>query len=453
MGAFHALAVECVRDYFLNQNEFFMITVNEAEAKIISHTRRGGIEKVPLSLAWGRILREMVVADRAFPPFDRVALDGIAIYLNASGIPRDAYLIQEIVGAGVAPPALQSEDRCLEVMTGAVLPPGTNCVIPYENLNLRQNLTTKEPSRVAVPKVGQFLSLYENVHRRGEDADEGACLVKKGARIDCHVSGVAATVGKEQILCSRLPRIAIVSTGTELVPVSETPLPHQIRRSNVHSIAAALSLHGFDSASLHHLEDDPRKIRRAIAYLLERNDYLIFTGGVSKGRFDFVPEALEQCGVTKIFHGIAQKPGKPMWFGKILGGCLVFGLPGNPMSALVCLHRYVLPSLGVFTGHRDAFSSSWKIQPDPELKRDKRTRFVPASLYQDEQGRLRSLIKEHHGSGDLASLVGTHGFLEIPAESEHSRVWPFWSWQFTPPTVPLSRPTCNRRDSYGVHAP
>ncbi len=427
-----------------------MIKVKEAEEKIISHTRRGGIEKVPLALAPGRVLREAVVADRPFPPFDRVALDGIAIHLDRSGFPRDAYLVQDVVGAGSVPPPLKSEDRCLEVMTGGVLPPGTNCVIPYENVNV---LHKDEASRVAVLKMGHALCAYENVHRCGEDAKKGDCLVRKGTRIDCHVSGVAATVGKDYLQCSRLPRIAIISTGTELVPVNELPLPHQIRRSNVHSIAAALSLHGFDDVSLHHLPDDPQKMLRAITHLLERNDYLIFTGGVSKGRFDFVPEVLARCGVAKVFHGVAQKPGKPMWFGKIWGGCLVFGLPGNPVSALVCLHRYVIPSLGVFTGLREPFSSSWNIQPHLELKRDKRTHFAPASLYVDQEGRLCSLIKEHHGSGDLVSLVGTQGFLEIPSESENVSAWSFWNWESTPKAASLTVPVCYQsHGSHGVHA-
>lgn len=430
-----------------------MITVQEAEAKVASHTRRGDVEKVPLSLAAGRVLREVIVADRPFPPFDRVALDGIAIYLKDSRGPRETYVVQGIVGAGTQPPELRDEQQCIEVMTGAVLPPGTNCVIPYEYLKFSERRNGSESQRVAMLQEALNLSPYENVHRRGEDVEEGTCLVNKGVVVDSHVTGMAATVGKHELLCSRLPRIAIVSTGNELVKVTDTPLPHQIRASNVHSLNAALSLHGFNTVSFYHLRDELELMPRVIKRLLEENDYLIFTGGVSKGRFDFVPQTLECCGVRKIFHGVAQKPGKPLWFGKVPSGCMVFGLPGNPMAALVCLHRYVIPSLRIFLGSRDAFTSAWQLPPQPAMKRNNRASFAPGMISISEDGRLNVSLKSHNGSGDFASLLNTHGFLEIPAEGQDMPSWSFWSWDRTLPLSPFSRVTAGHRhaSSEGVY--
>lgn len=403
-----------------------MITVKEAEANVSSHTLQGGVEKVPLSQAAGRILRESIVADRPFPPFDRVALDGIAIYLDDSGVPHKTYEVQGILGAGAAPDELKDKNQCIEVMTGAVLPPGTNCVIPYENVSF----PTSSTQRVATIKEVQALSPFENVHRCGDDVAQGACLVKAGAPIDCHVVGVAATVGKHELLCSRLPRIAVVSTGTELVPVTDTPLPHQIRSSNVHSLGAALSLHGFNAVQFYHLQDDPVSMHETIKRLLEENDYLIFTGGVSKGRFDFLPETLERCSVTKIFHGVAQKPGKPMWFGKVSEGCMVFGLPGNPMAAVVCVHRYVIPSLHIFMGSRKGFTSAWEVPPQSGVKRGSRVGLAPAVVSVDAKGTLHIALKSNHGSGDFASLLNTHGFLEVPVEGDETPgPWLFWTWE------------------------
>jgi len=252
----------------------------------------------------------------------------------------------------------------------------------------------------------------QNVHWKGSDRKQGSKIVEAGQLISPAEVGVAATIGKAKLKVTRLPKTAIISTGDELVDVSETPLPHQIRRSNVYRLQASLKQYKIE-VDAYHLIDDQASIEKAIEQMLGTYDILLLSGGVSKGKFDFVPAAMEALGVKKLFHRIKQRPGKPFWFGLAPTGALVFALPGNPVSSFMCTQRYFVPwlrhSLGLDTLNLPIACLEQSVTFKPDL-----TYLCQVSTRFDTDGRLLAKPAEGHGSGDLANLVEADAFMELP---------------------------------------
>jgi len=240
---------------------------------------------------------------------------------------------------------------------------------------------------------------------------------------------MAAAMGKTELLVKKLPRIVLLSSGDELVEVQHTPLPYQIRRSNNYSTQAVLRLYGIEATMLH-LPDDPEVIRREIAYCLASFDVLLVSGGVSMGKFDYIPQALEASGVQMLFHKVRQRPGKPFWFGTFGEQGVVFALPGNPVSTFLCLHRYVLPWLERSLGFPPT-APSFAVLAQPMQFDAPLVYFMQVKLRQDEQARTWAEPLEGGGSGDFANLLEADAFLELPLEQsvfsagEVFRVLPF----------------------------
>jgi molybdopterin molybdotransferase len=225
---------------------------------------------------------------------------------------------------------------------------------------------------------------------------------------------ILATVGFETVQVIAKPRIALIATGDELVPVSSIPEPHQIRRSNMAVIAGSLNKAGFAIQLNQHLPDDPQALRIGISRALEESEVLLISGAVSMGSKDDVPRVLESLGCVCVFHRIAQKPGKPMWFGKSPQGGIIFALPGNPVASLVCFRRYVLNHLCNW-GTRDpvpvlTYPVGESLSPHPSM-----THFLPALLEVDDAGKTILVPRRGGGSGNFASLLPSHGFIELPA--------------------------------------
>jgi len=216
-----------------------------------------------------------------------------------------------------------------------------------------------------------------------------------------------------RIRVSSQPMLAVISTGNELIEPGEPVLAHQVRRSNAYAIVSALREHGFDRVADDHIQDDRDELRERLRFHLETHDVLVLSGGVSMGRFDLVPAVLEELGVHAIFHKVAQRPGKPLWFGVGPSGTAVFGLPGNPVSTLVCLTRYVLPSLNASLGQQplppERVALAEAVTVNPPL-----TFFLPVRLEQDDWGRSWAMPAPTNGSGDFTALAGTAGFVELP---------------------------------------
>jgi molybdopterin molybdotransferase len=216
-----------------------------------------------------------------------------------------------------------------------------------------------------------------------------------------------------RIRVSSQPMLAVISTGNELIEPGEPVLAHQIRRSNAYAIVSALREHGFQRVADDHLHDDADELRERLSFHLKTHDVLVLSGGVSMGKFDLVPGVLTDLGVRTVFHKVAQRPGKPLWFGVAPGGTSVFGLPGNPVSTLVCFTRYVLPALLGSLGHSpraaERIALGAAVTFNPAL-----SYFLPVRLEQDDWGRLWAQPSPTNGSGDYTALAGTDGFVELP---------------------------------------
>jgi molybdopterin molybdotransferase len=382
-----------------------VLTPAEADQLVGQHLQCLPIESLPLAQCAGAVLRENVYAERDQPPYDRVAMDGVALDSQAVSAGSRSFRIQATQAAGDAPLTLNAPADCIEVMTGAVLPSGCDSVVPVERLVLDRGQAELTGDVRVEP--------WQNVHRRGSDTRQGALLLRAGQRLRAPEIAIAAAAGMARIRVASQPMLAVISTGNELVEPGEPVLAHQVRRSNAYAIVGALREHGFQRVADDHIPDDVGELRERLRFHLETHDVLVLSGGVSMGRFDFVPQVLGELGVRTIFHKVAQRPGKPLWFGVAPSGAAVFGLPGNPVSTLVCLARYVLPalrgSLGQSPDRVERMALSAPITVTPAL-----THFIPVRLEQDDWGRDWAVPAPTNGSGDFTSLAGTEGFVELP---------------------------------------
>jgi molybdopterin molybdotransferase len=381
------------------------ITAQEAGEAIFRHMPKLPAERRRLSQCVGRILRQEVVAERDNPPFDRVCMDGIAVSdaALAAGVRR--FVVESTQAAGAPPLALQQADRAIEVMTGAMLPAHTNVIIPLEQYSLESNVATLTEQVNAEP--------FKNVQRRGEDGASGSLMLSPGTMMGAAEIAVAASAGLGHLLVGADPRFMIISTGDELIEPGEPIAEQQVRRSNAYAMVAALRARGFQQVANDHIVDDETKLRERLALHLATHDVLILSGGVSMGKFDLVPKVLQQLGVREIFHRVAQRPGKPLWFGVGPEGQAVFGLPGNPVSTLICLIRYVVTGLNAAAGATvrppERLALNAPITFDLPM-----TLFMPVTVVADEWGRPWVKPKPTNTSGDHLSLLGTDGFIELP---------------------------------------
>ncbi|MCU0975575.1 MAG: molybdopterin molybdotransferase MoeA [Steroidobacteraceae bacterium] len=399
-----------------------MLTPAEAAAAIAAHVTLLPAEQVPLARCGGRVLRQPVRAERDAPPFDRVAMDGIALRHATLAAGSRRFPVAGTQAAGHPPLALPDPHACLEVMTGAVLPSGCDVVVPVEDV-FREG-----PEAVLPPALR--CEPWQHVHRRASDARAGDLLLAAGTGLRAPEIAIVASAGLAAVEVTRQPRVAVISTGDELVDPGAPILDHQVRRSNAYALATALTRRGGAQVEDAHVRDDEDAIAAAIAEALERNDFLVLSGGVSMGRFDHVPRVLGRLGVREIFHRVAQRPGKPMWFGVAPLGQPVFGLPGNPVSVLACLLRYVLPALEHAQGlpptpvRRVALAEAVTFRPALAW-------LLPVELECDAEGRSWALPRPTHGSGDFNALAGTSGFIELPpgpVQLAAGATAPFHSW-------------------------
>jgi molybdopterin molybdotransferase len=394
-----------------------MLSVTDAFAITQQHLLTLPIETVLLMEATGRVLREAVHADRDFPPFDRVAMDGIGIQFAAYASGQRTFSIVGQQFAGQPQQMLIDASACLEVMTGAMLPVGVDTVIRYEDVSISEGKAT-----ITI----EDMTLGQNIHARTTDRRAGDELLPVGTLLSPSAIAVAASVGQATLSVTTLPRVALISTGDELVEVDETPLPYQIRRSNTYMLRAALLSVGI-TATLHHIVDDEQQLQEALFQLLTNNDLLILSGGVSAGKADFVPDVLARLGVQKQFHKVEQRPGKPLWFGTTPEKT-VFALPGNPVSTVLCAHRYVLPYLRASLGLPPALATYAQLAA-PFVFKPALTYFLPVRLTSELDGRMVAHPLPGSGSADFANLLAADGFMELPAESqafnegEAFRVW------------------------------
>ena len=384
-----------------------MITVNEAITIILDQALSLGTQQIALEDSLNHILMEDLFADRDFPPYDRVTMDGIAFQFEAYAKGLRNLPVEGIAAAGDAQKKMDNNQACLEVMTGSILPNNCDTVIRYEDLTIENGQAT-----INVEKVKS----EQNIHRKGEDRKAGDLLLAKGCLIGAAEIGVAATIGKAHLTVAKFPKAIIISTGDELVAVDQTPEPHQIRRSNVKSIKAALEVFPMQVDTAH-LNDNFEEIKNTLEGFLKDYDVIIMSGGVSMGKFDFLPKALKELDVEQLFHKVKQRPGKPFWFGKSKDNCVVFALPGNPVSTFMCTQRYIIPwlekslSLNPSSIRKAILAEGFTFKPDLDY-------YLQVKLSYDEEGKTWATPVTGNGSGDLANLIEADAFLELPRGKE-----------------------------------
>ncbi len=377
-----------------------MVSVSEATAIIQNYLWKASSEQVELLNSLHRVLAESIVADRDFPPFDRVTMDGIAIVYSSYENGQRSFVIDGLQAAGMPQKNLSSLTVCIEVMTGAMLPVGADTVVRYEDLKIVENKAEVTSSSI---------NRLDNIHRTGSDARQKELLIAAATVITSAEIPIMAAVGKSVVSVYSLPRTAVVSTGDELVNIQEKPQAHQIRKSNGYALAAGLARHGIQS-SFFHLADNETSIKQSLEIILSNHDLIILSGGVSKGKFDLIPAMLESFGIQKHFHQVKQRPGKPMWFGTGKNQ-VVFALPGNPVSTFLCFYQYIEPWL----------LKSWGANPSPVkaiLNADV-TFNLPLTYFlqvkvRNENGHLFATTIPGGGSGDFVNLKDVDGFLELP---------------------------------------
>jgi len=395
-----------------------MISVSEATAVIQAHAFPFPTKSVNLADAIGRVLAQPVQADRDLPPFNRATMDGIAIATSSFNQGQREYSIAHTQAAGEPATTLADPSHAVEIMTGAIVPDGCDAVIRYEDISIdsgkaRINLT--------------FVDTGQNIHRRGVDAQAGESLLEPGLMISAAEVALLASVGMSSVEVYQCPTVAIISTGNELVDIDSKPLPHQIRRSNSHALQAALHQLGCPT-TLYHFDDDERLLHRGLSNILQQHQLVILSGGVSKGKFDYIPSALKALGIQQKFHEVSQRPGKPLWFGAS-DQQVVFALPGNPMSTFMCFHRYIKPWL--YRCMASALPSSLAILAKDFSFKPALTHFLQVKVV-NEAGRLMAYPDAGGGSGDFVNLKEVTGFVELPMEKNvftAGEAYPYFSFR------------------------
>ncbi|MEM9361493.1 MAG: molybdopterin molybdotransferase MoeA [Bacteroidota bacterium] len=380
-----------------------MISFDSALKLVLEHVQNYGTEMVPLGEAINRVLAEPVCADRDFPPFNRSTRDGIAIHSEAITDGLKEFKIVGLAQAGAPQLNLDSHRDCIEIMTGAMVPTNADTVVMYEHLERKDNTF----------KIVKDVNPGQNIHYQASDFEKGTILLRPGIRLTAAEIGVLASVGKHEVLVKVNPKISIVTTGDELVDVDKVPLPFQIRKSNSYSLQSLLENEGILAES-YHLKDDKELLKKNLEEQIEKNDVLLLSGGVSKGKYDFLPEVLDELGVQKVFHKVLQRPGKPFWFGiHQTQNTLLFAFPGNPVSTFTNYHVHFKPWLykTMGTSHSD-----FTVILDEPMNNTTDLTFFKGVTVSLKKGLLGVQPIKTTGSGDVIGLSKIDGFVQLAPE-------------------------------------
>jgi molybdopterin molybdotransferase len=361
-------------------------------------------EHLAVTSAGGRILRQAVVAERDQPPFDRVTMDGYALRLDWLGKSR-SFAVAGTAAAGTPRLSLPEKPGCIEIMTGAICPEEADAIVPVERTTRNGEMVRIDPE--FTPLARQF------IHTRGSDRVKGATILPAGCRLGAPEMAILATSGLKEVEVASAPSIAVIATGNELVAPGKPIEPYQVRSSNEIAIATALTGCGISDVVTARLPDDRDVLLEQVTQLHERHDVLILSGGVSMGKYDYVPAVLGALGADVVFHKIRQRPGLPMWFGMSNAGKPLFALPGNPVSTLVCLRRYVIPAILASLGCKQASPARIALEQDVEFGPDL-SLFLPVLVSSTMNSADVARPKPTNTSGDFISLGGTSGFVELP---------------------------------------
>jgi molybdopterin molybdotransferase len=376
-----------------------LIDIANARERVLAAVQPLATELVPLREALGRVLAEDVSAEDDLPPFDSSAMDGYAVIAGPAG---DLEVVDESRAGHPAQRAL-AVGQAIEISTGAQIPDGADAVVPVERVQV-------EDGRVSVPQT----DVGANVRHAGDDVRRGQQALSAGMPLGPAELAVAASLGHGALPCGGRPRVAVLVTGDELVEPGKPLGPGQIRNSNATALVAQAERAGAEVVSSEVVPDDLERTAAAFRDALERADVLCISGGVSVGPHDHVKPALAELGVEENFWRVALKPGKPTWFGT-RGGQLVFGLPGNPVSAMVTFHLFARPALRALAGARTDDTRVTAILDEPLPRNDSRDEVVRCRLRAEDDGWHVSPTKDDQSSHVLTSMLGAEAFALILA--------------------------------------
>jgi molybdopterin molybdotransferase len=307
-----------------------MLSYIEAQHIIKSFAHSFGTEKVLLDDALGRTIAEDVFADRDYPPFNRSAMDGFAIRVEDLQNGINKFQIVDTIYAGGTTKKNLAQEQCYKIMTGAAVPLSASAVIRKEDAEQKEE---------SVSFFINEIKPFQNIAQRGEDLKKGDVVLNKSVRGNAAITGLLASVGKQEVLVESLPTVAIITTGNEIISIDKEVNDVQIRNSNFYALKALLKSWNITPSYHHHALDDPKEIFSCLEKALQY-DIIIVNGGVSAGDADYVPSVLKQLGVEQLFHKVAIRPGKPFWCGH-KENTMVFALPGNPLSCLVTFTLFI----------------------------------------------------------------------------------------------------------------
>ncbi|HRW62361.1 MAG TPA: molybdopterin molybdotransferase MoeA [Bacteroidales bacterium] len=371
-----------------------MITIEQAYDIVINNAYSLPTEKINFTDSLGRILAEDVVSDIEMPPFDKSAMDG---YACRRADLKNKLEIIEVIPAGKTPEKEIGQNQCANIMTGAPIPKGADCVVQVELTKVEGNfvIITDPPHR-------------NNISYQGEDVKIGTKVLNKGIKIEAQHIAVFAAVGYTNVLVYKQPKVGIISTGDELVEPQNKPSVSQIRNSNGYQLIGQVKSCGAIANYIGIAEDTPEDTFDKVSKALQENDIVLLTGGVSMGSFDFVPQVLEQAGVQIMFDAIAVKPGKPTTFG-MAGNKFCFGLPGNPVSSYMQFDLLVKPLIYRLMG-QDYKPLDIRMPMGTEYKRKHADRkaYFPVII-----GNGEVFPVDYHGSAHIHALSSAHGIVNM----------------------------------------
>jgi molybdopterin molybdotransferase len=394
-----------------------LISIDEARRRVLDAVTPLGVEDVPLERALGRVLAEDVASDIDVPPFDSSGMDGYALVagpeaeLEVIGEARAGHPSSETLRPGGA----------VRISTGAALPEGADTVVPVERTTAlkggepdaaevdRNRSGKARPERVRVPET----ELGANIRRAGEDVSVGAVVLRRGTTLGPAEVGAAASVGRASLRCARRPRVFVLVTGDELTPPGRPLAPGGIYSSNGFALAAQVEQAGAELAGRDTVPDTPEGTREAIRTAIDAADVVIVSGGVSVGPHDHVKGALLELGAEERFWGVSLRPGKPAWFGT-LDGTLAFGLPGNPVSAMVTFQLFARPALAALQGAEPDAARVSALLAHAVARNPRREEAVRVRLRHSDEG-LVAETTGAQGSHMLTSMLGADGLALIAA--------------------------------------
>lgn len=377
-----------------------MISVAEAFETIIKNIPPLRVQAVPAERCYGRVLASDVVSDIAMPPFDRSAMDGFAL----RGVCGSYELLPEIP-AGADPLPVGKKGQAAPIMTGAPVPEGADRVVMVEFTRVSKNRLFVEK----MPCEG------ENICYKAEDIEKGQTVLRKGTLLTPAEIGIASMAGRRVLPVYRKPSVAVVTTGSEVVPPVHMPRPGQVRNANGSLMESHLRMNGFPPAAVIHSGDDPASLKNAAVQAALVSDFVVTAGGVSMGTRDWIPHVFQEMGYSFLFRTVAQKPGKPFSFA--MGKNLMFGLPGNPVSVLVALEMYVLPALRCASGHTAYRKKTLTGKLETPLTKKPGRQYFFRCTAAFRGGSWILSVPESSGSGDLMSAGGVNGIGWLSPES------------------------------------